>query len=158
MGSLQTFQLTDKDEFEAFSELKGNTLLVYLYLVRNQNPVGAREVQRELNFSSPTLAVYHLDKLCGLGLVHKDQDGYMLAKEVKIGALSQVIKFGSFILPRYIFYTAFFSVLLICYLVFLFATNSFEVDVNSGYALLLSLTVISVMVYECIRIWKQKPI
>jgi len=152
------FQLNDKDELEAFSELKGNTLLVYLYLVRNQNPVGAREVQRKLNFSSPTLAVYHLEKLCTLGLVHKDQDGYVLAKEVKIGALSQVVKFGSLILPRYIFYTAFFSILLFCYIVFLWVANSFEINIHSSYAILLSLTVISVMIYECIRIWKQKPI
>lgn len=152
------FQLNDKDELEAFSELKGNTLLVYLYLVRNQNPVGAREIQRELNFSSPTLAVYHLEKLCTLGLVQKNQDGYVLAKEVKIGALSQVVKFGSFILPRYIFYTAFFSILLFCYVVFLLVSNSLEINIHSSYAILLSITIISVMVYECIRIWKQRPI
>ncbi len=152
------FQLNNKDELEAFSELKGNTLLMYLYLVRNQNPVGAREVQRKLNFSSPTLAVYHLEKLCTLGLVHKDQDGYVLAKEVKIGALSQVVKFGSLILPRYIFYTAFFSILLLCYIIFSWVANSFEINIHSSYAILLSLTVISVMIYECIRIWKQRPI
>ena len=131
---------------------------MYLYLVRNQNPVGAREVQRKLNFSSPTLAVYHLEKLCTLGLVHKDQDGYVLAKEVKIGALSQVVKFGSLILPRYIFYTAFFSILILCYIIFSWVANSFEINIHSSYAILLSLTVISVMIYECIRIWKQRPI
>ncbi|TRZ48994.1 MAG: hypothetical protein D4S01_09410 [Dehalococcoidia bacterium] len=152
------FQLNDKDELEAFSELKGNTLLVYLYLVRKQNPVGAREVQRKLNFSSPTLAVYHLDKLCTLGLVHKDQDGYVLAKVVKIGALSQVVKFGSLILPRYVFYTVFFSALLFCYIAFLWFVNSFELNIHSSYAILLSLTVISVMTYECIRIWRQRPV
>jgi hypothetical protein len=150
--------LNDKTELEAFSELKGNTLLVYLFLVRNQNPVGAREVQRKLNFSSPTLAVYHLERLCTLGLVHKSQDGFFLTKEIKIGALSQVIKFGSLVLPRYIFYTVFFSILLLCYLVFLWLANSFEINIHSSYAILVSLTVISVMIYECIRIWKQHPI
>jgi hypothetical protein len=150
--------LNDKTELEAFSELKGNTLLVYLFLVRNQNPVGAREVQRKLNFSSPTLAVYYLEKLCTLGLVHKSQDGFFLTKEIKIGALSQVIKFGSLVLPRYIFYTVFFSILLLCYLVFLWLANSFEINIHSSYAILVSLTVISVMIYECIRIWKQHPI
>jgi len=120
--------------------------------------VGAREVQRKLNFSSPTLAVYHLDKLCTLGLVHKDQDGYVLAKVVKIGALSQVVKFGSLILPRYVFYTVFFSALLFCYIAFLWFVNSFELNIHSSYAILLSLTVISVMTYECIRIWRQRPV
>lgn len=152
------FQLKEKDELQAFGELKGNTLLVYLYLVRNPNPVGAREVQRNLDFSSPTLAVYHLEKLCNLGLVHKNADGYVLAKEVKIGALSQVIKFGSFILPRYIFYTAFFSILLLCYVAFLWTSSSLELTIHSSYAILVSLAIISVMLYECIRIWKQRPI
>jgi predicted DNA-binding transcriptional regulator len=150
--------LKENDELQAFGELKGNTLLVYLYLVRNPNPVGAREVQRNLDFSSPTLAVYHLEKLCNLGLVNKNPDGYVLAKEVKIGALSQVIKFGSFILPRYIFYTAFFSILLLCYVAFLWTSNSLELSIHSSYAILVSLAIILVMLYECIRIWRQRPI
>jgi len=151
--------LNDKRELEAFSELKGNTLLVYFfYLETKIRPVGAREVQRKLNFSSPTLAIYHLEKLCTLGLVHKSQDGFFLTKEIKIGALSQVIKFGSLVLPRYIFCTVFFSILLLCYLVFLWLANSFEINIHSSYAILVSLTVIWVMIYECIRIWKQSPI
>ncbi|PVX24915.1 MAG: hypothetical protein CW691_06125 [Candidatus Bathyarchaeum sp.] len=150
--------MKEKDELQAFGELKGNTLLVYLYLVRHPNPVGAREIQRNLDFSSPTLAVYHLEKLCNLELVHKNPDGYVLAKEVKIGALSQVIKFGSFILPRYIFYTAFFSILLLCYVAFLWTSSSLEFTIRSSYAILVSLAIIAVMFYECIRIWKQRPI
>lgn len=150
--------MSDKDDLKAFSELKGNTLLVYLYLVRNQNPVGAREVQRKLNFSSPTLATYHLEKLETLGLIRKDKEGYILTKEVKIGALSQVVKFGSLLLPRYIFYTVLFSALLICYLTFVWFTNSFELSIHSSFAILLGLTAISVTAYECIRIWKQRPV
>jgi predicted DNA-binding transcriptional regulator len=150
--------LSDKEELKAFSELKGNTLLVYLYLVRNKTPSGAREIQRKLNFSSPTLAAYHLEKLLSLGLIRKEQEGYILTKEIKIGVLSQVIKFGSLILPRYLFYTVLFSALLVCYLAFLWLTDSFELNINSGFALLLGLTIISVMTYECVRIWKQRPV
>lgn len=148
--------MDDKEDLRAFSELKGNTLLVYVYLVRNQNPVGVREVQRKLNFSSPTLATYHLEKLETLGLVQKLLEGYVLAKEVKIGALSQVVKFGSLLLPRYIFYLGLFSAMLTFYFVFLLFINSLEINVHSSFAILLGLTIISVMVYECIRIWKQK--
>jgi predicted DNA-binding transcriptional regulator len=152
------FYLSDKDELRVFGELKGNTLLVYLYLVRNPKAVGAREVQRALNFSSPALATYHLEKLETLGLIRKEQEGYVLTKEVKIGALSQVVKFGSLILPRYIFYLTLFSVLLVCYLAFAGFTNSFELNIHSGFAVLLGLTIISVMFYECVRIWKQRPV
>jgi len=150
--------LSDREELQAFSELKGNTLLVYLYLVRHRNPVGAREVQRKLGFSSPTLAAYHLEKLETLGLVRKEQEGYVLTKEVKIGALSQVVKFGSLVLPRYIFYTVLFSGLLICYLTYAWFTNSFELTIHSGFAILLGLAIIFVMLYECVRIWKQRPV
>src|SRR5438094_6928292 len=46
------------------SELKGNTLRVYWFVMNASNrSVGVREAQRALNFSSPTLALYHLDKL-----------------------------------------------------------------------------------------------
>ena len=148
--------MSSKEELKAFSELKGNTLLVYLYLVRNGNPIGAREVQRKLNFSSPTLAVYHLEKLEALGLVHKEQDGYILTKEIKVGVLSQMVKLGSLFLPRYIFYIVLFAALLICYIVFSWYANTFELNIHSGFAILIALTAISVMAYECILIWKQR--
>lgn len=150
--------MSNKDELKAFSELKGNTLLVYLCLVRNPAPTGVREVQRKLDFSSPTLAAYHLEKLENLGLIQKTSEGYVLTKEIKIGILSQVVKFGSLILPRYIFYTVLFSTLLACYLAFAWLTNSIEFNIHSGFAILLGLTIISVMTYECIRVWKQRPI
>lgn len=150
--------MSNKDELKAFSELKGNTLLVYLCLVRNPAPTGVREVQRKLDFSSPNLAAYHLEKLENLGLIQKTSEGYVLTKEIKIGILSQVVKFGSLILPRYIFYTVLFSTLLACYLAFAWLTNSIEFNIHSGFAILLGLTIISVMTYECIRVWKQRPI
>lgn len=148
--------MSDKEELKAFSELKGNTLLVYLYLVKSKTPVGAREVQRKLNFSSPTLATYHLEKLETLGLVQKTPEGYTLAREVKVGAISQVVKFGSLLLPRYTFYLGLFSAMLACYFAFALFANSLELNIHSSFAILLGLTIISVMAYECIRIWKQK--
>ena len=67
--------------------------------MKTQTSVGAREVQRKLNFSSPALATYHLEKLETLGLVKKTPEGYTLLKEVKVGAIAQVVKFGSLLLP-----------------------------------------------------------
>ena len=50
------------------SELQGNTLRVYWYLINSsKTSVGPRDVQRKMGFSSPNLAVYHLDKLVELG-------------------------------------------------------------------------------------------
>lgn len=148
--------LSTDNELKAFSELRGNTLQVYLCLVRAVHPMGVREVQKKLEFSSPALAAYHLDKLENLQLVEKTTKGYVLAKEVKIGALAQVVKFGSLLLPRYTFYAALISSLFLTYLLSAWVEGSFDFGLNSISAILLGLTALLIMVYECIRIWRQK--
>jgi predicted DNA-binding transcriptional regulator len=98
------------------AQLKGNTLRVYIYVLKSTGKVGVREVQRALRFSSPTLAVYHLDKLVGLGVLEKKLGEYLLVKEVKVGILKQFIKVGGLVLPRYLFYATMFTTLLTLYL------------------------------------------
>ncbi len=120
--------------------------------------MGAREVQRRLEFSSPTLAAYHLEKLESLGLVHKTSGGYTLVREIKVGALSQVVKFGSLLLPRYIFYTVLFSAMLLFYLAVRWVEGSFTLNFDSGFAILLGASAVAVMVYECLRIVRKKPV
>jgi predicted DNA-binding transcriptional regulator len=51
---------TDKKSGEV---LHGKTLLVYRFIITKNEPVGVREIQRKLKFSSPSLAQYHIDKL-----------------------------------------------------------------------------------------------
>ncbi|HET7405016.1 MAG TPA: hypothetical protein VFJ63_02775, partial [Candidatus Bathyarchaeia archaeon] len=92
------------------SELKGNTLRVYWYVMNaNKQTVGVREVQRALEFSSPTLALYHLDKLKDLGLVSKDSGEYRLIKEVKVDVLKQFLKVGRVFVPRFALYATLFT-------------------------------------------------
>ena len=51
------------------SQLKGKTLLVYWFMLRSPgSKAGVREIQRALGFSSSSVASYHLEKLCSLGL------------------------------------------------------------------------------------------
>ena len=95
------------------SVLKGNTLRVYWFLLRSPNGVvGARETQRALKFSSPALAVYHLDKLDELGLAEKTNGEYRLVKAVNVGVLKQFVRFGAFMLPRHFLYATMFTTLL----------------------------------------------
>ena len=54
---------------ESKDVLRGLTLKVYRFILKHDGPVGIREVQRALNLSSPTLALYHIDKLEEAGLV-----------------------------------------------------------------------------------------
>ena len=150
--------MSKEGDLKAFSELRGNTLLVYLCLVRNGHAMGAREVQKKLDFSSPGLATYHLEKLESLSLIEKTPEGYVLVKEVKVGALAQVIRFGSLLLPRYVFYLALFSTLFLLYLGSIWVEGSFQLTLSGIFAAMIGLTAVLVMVYECVRIWKQKLI
>src|SRR5437667_10559304 len=95
------------------SELKGNTLRVYWFVMNASNQtVGVGEAKRALSFSSPTLALYHLDKLRDLGLVSRDPGGYKLIKEVKVDVLKQFMKLtGQSFVPRFSLYSAYFTLL-----------------------------------------------
>ncbi|MEM4726872.1 MAG: hypothetical protein QXD04_01275, partial [Candidatus Bathyarchaeia archaeon] len=70
-----------RDDLQIESELKGKTLLVYMYLLKTNRPsIGVREVQRALKFSSPSVAAYHLNKLEELGLVEGVRGEYRLVR------------------------------------------------------------------------------
>jgi hypothetical protein len=141
------------DDEKIGSELKGNTLRVYWALLNSRDGVvGVRQLQRQLGFSSPTLAAYHLNKLESLELVVKERGDYRLVREVKVGVLKQFIKLGTFLLPRYIFYATFFTMLLIFLL-----TQLKEISFYSVFALMLGILSTVILWYETIRVWMQKP-
>jgi len=137
------------------SELKGKTLLVYWYLLQQPtHTVGVREVQRSLNFSSPSIAVHHLQKLENLGLIGKKGTGeYVLEEEVKIGILRFFTRMGSFLVPRYLFYSVLFTTMLATYL-----TVSFIAQVlPSFYALAFGVIALIIFWIETIRLWRARP-
>ena len=88
--------------------LRGSTLEVYRFLLKSGKPAGAREIQRVLNLSSPSLAVYHLTKLEDAGLLKKENGNYVINKVV----LEDCVKVSRFLIPRFLFY-AIFAVLLV---------------------------------------------
>jgi len=122
-------------------------------LLKSQtSTLGVREVQRKLNFSSPALASYHLSKLEELGLVEKTNGEYKLKREVRVGVLKQFTRLGTFMLPRYAFYAGLLTTLLLFYL-----TQFREVNFYSVFALILTLLSTSILWYETLRVWRQKP-
>ena len=144
---------TGMSEEKIESLLKGNTLRVYWFLLRSSSgTVGARETQRALKFSSPALAVYHLDKLAELGLAEKTDGEYRLVKAVNVGVLKQFVRFGALMLPRHFLYATLFTTLLIFYL-----TQFNRVDFYSAFAIILGLLATGIMWYETLKAWRQKP-
>ncbi|MEM3443145.1 MAG: hypothetical protein QXM86_04745 [Candidatus Bathyarchaeia archaeon] len=137
------------------SVLKGKTLLVYWYLLQQpSHTVGVREVQRALGFSSPSIAVHHLEKLQDLGLVRKKGTGdYVLEEEVKVGILRFFTRMGRFIVPRYLFYSVFFSTMLVTYVALCFLLQV----APSFYALMFGLIASVAFWFETFRLWRAKP-
>jgi predicted DNA-binding transcriptional regulator len=132
-------------------ELRGKTLRIYLYMLRQGKPVGVREVQRELGLSSPSVAFHHLEKLMRLKVVEQDQmDNYVIAKKVDPGILQAFVSVGRFSVPRVGFYSAFFTTIAVAYIVY----NLGGLDV---YALVGTVGASAVFWYELIRIWRRKP-
>jgi len=92
--------LTAKDTKYA---LRGTTLEIYRFLIKANRPVGIREVQRALNFSSPSIVAYHFAKLEEANLVKREQGDYVVSKVV----LEHSIRISRFIIPRHLFYAIF---------------------------------------------------
>ena len=85
--------------------LQGKTLQVYRFIIRRNEPARVREIQRSLGFSSPSLVVYHLEKLKEAGLIKEEGIGYVADKVL----LRNLVRFRSTLIPRYFFYFLFFT-------------------------------------------------
>lgn len=84
------------------TSLVGSTLRMYWsFLCRRHSAVGLRSIQRELGFSSPSSAVYQLEKLMNLGLLRKDDMGdYTVRRVIKVGLLRDFVFIRGYPLPK----------------------------------------------------------
>ncbi len=137
------------------SQLKGKTLKVYWYMLQHPSrSVGVREIQRALRFSSPSVALHHLEKLEDLGLVQKKATGeYIIKEEVKVGILRLFNRMGHFLVPRYLFYSVLFTTMLATYTAICFIGNILP----NFYALMFGLIASAAFWIETIRIWRARP-
>ena len=119
--------------------LRGTTYRVYRYMLRLRNPVGISELQKSLGLSSSSVAEYHIEKLLQMGLVKRDQEGYVVDKVV----FDNVVRIRRVSIPVQSAYALFFGVTLSLMLTFFRpeqfnSTYFFAVLVNSA-ALVVSL-------------------
>ncbi len=103
-------------------EVKGKTLRVYLLLARAaDSDFGVREVFHNLNFSSVSLAAYHLNKLESLNLVRKTSNNrYKASKLLPLGAYEDFFVLKGKYLPKEAFFLAFFTSSLFLAILFFF--------------------------------------
>jgi DNA-binding transcriptional ArsR family regulator len=146
---------SDNIDISKESEIHGTTLRVYWYLFRNAKPVGVRETQRALSMSSPSTALYHLEKLRELGVTEKDAMGeYSLKEQVQVGTLRMFFRIGRLILPRYLFYAVFLTTAVVAYT----AERIILAGTFEPAAVVFGAVGAGVSWYECARLWKERVV
>ena len=73
-------------------DISGTTRNIYLYILTSKEPVGVRELSRNLNLSSPSLAQYHINKLMDMNLLKQTRDTYDRLQEISPLLPPEVIK------------------------------------------------------------------
>ena len=143
----------DETQFEY--ALRGKDWKVYWLLLKNGRPMSAREVQKNLRFSSPSVAQHHLEQLRALGLVTKQEIGgnYSLVSEVKIGVLRHFVKLGKMLFPRYFFYAVFCTTFYMAYILVLMHGFTRE----NLFILSFGAIVTAIFWYEAARVWSMRP-
>jgi hypothetical protein len=131
-------------------EVRGNTLKVYMYLLRHGSSE-LRDVQRGVGLSSASLASYHLGKLLEGGFVVQDEQGrYTAVKEASVKVLDGYSRIGPAIVPQLFFFSLLFTILV--------AFFSYEVLYGQDFTVFL-VAVCAVMVlvfwFETLRLWHK---
>ena len=96
----------------ANQEIRGNTLKVYLYLLKH-GPCELRDIQRGVSLSSASLASYHLGKLSEAGFAGQDEHGkYFAIKEASAKVLEGYSRMGPAIVPQFFYFAFLFTILI----------------------------------------------
>ena len=134
-------------------ELSKTTLKIYMYLLGREQPVGPRELARELGLSSPSLAYYHLRKLEELGLARKNSEGYTAVPGLKIEGYILV---GRKLVPRLILYSFIYLGLLFVEIAGLIINIAKRIPPTPELIVLITLTAITtlLLLVEGIRSYK----
>ena len=138
-------RFTDKDPAET---LKGTALDIYRFMLKSNKPIGVRELARELDLSSPSVAQHHLTRLESMGLIKREWGNFVVNQVV----LDNCVKISRFLIPRYFFYLLFSIVVLILELTVLYPVILFQAYV---FAVSAQVLVIVIFAYETIKIWRK---
>ncbi|NHK29711.1 MAG: hypothetical protein FK730_00065, partial [Asgard group archaeon] len=97
--------------------LRGHALRIYWYLLTHPNGIaGVREIQRDLDFASPSSVSYQINKLLLAGVVAKNEDSekYYIKEEIKSGILGYYFRLGYRVIPRFTIYLIIYLIGLSC--------------------------------------------
>lgn len=131
-------------------EIKGNTLKVYLYLLRH-GPSELRDIQRGVGLSSPSLASYHLSKLSEAGLAVQNEYGvYSVVKDSSDRVLEGYARIGTAVVPQFFFFALLFTILIAFFSVAALFFSGFV-----PYLVAVSVVMVIVFWFETVRLWRK---
>jgi hypothetical protein len=137
----------------ANNEVRGNTLKIYLYLLK-QGPSELRDIQRGVNLSSASLASYHLGKLSEAGFVKQDVHGrYLAIKEGSDKILEGYSRVGPAVVPQLFFFATLFTILVAFFSWAALFTLEF-----TPYLIAVCLGMLAVFWYETAKLWRKLTI
>ncbi len=135
-------------------DISGNTLLVYVYVLKKRGNCGVREIQRALGFSSSSSAHYHLEKLAHTGVLIKDPYGYYsINDEARVRFIDRFFFISGRIVPKQVIYgvvTTFMSIFLTMFFWSLLTTTVI-------LALTPGFLASAIFWYDAYRLWSSLP-
>jgi len=137
-------------------KLSETAMLIYVYIQsRSGDSVRLRDIQRAMNFSSPSSALFHLQKLESAGLVQKDNVGdYRIKTRVRVSLVRNFLTIKGTLIPRHVFYASATTAVSILYLILLSQFLSSPIAI---VALLLNAGSAVAFWYESWQDWKTRP-
>ena len=150
------------------SALVGSTLKVYRVLLTSKEALTAREIQKTLRMSSPSLAIFHLEKLERMGLVKSEEGRYSVSRLY----LKHYFRLRRFLIPRYVFHSVLTTFLLTGWVLLYFflylspnggllsasRTPALAISVLLTYGIAVTATVAVLFWFETLRVFKQDKI
>ena len=139
--------MNDKEDVDI--GLKKSEIAVY-WVVFEKGPLGPREVQRFTNFTSPSKALYHLEKLKDMGILKKNSLGkYYVVKRVNSGILRFYLPVRNRLIPRALIYAVLVTLLNVILLLIFHGSVSLIFFTPSLLAVI-------IFWYETFDLWKMK--
>jgi hypothetical protein len=133
-------------------QLGETTWKVFMVLLSIRKPIGPRELSKRLNLSSPSVGLYHLNKLTEHKLVLKTTDGeYIVDPDADLGFLENYLFFEHGAIPRMTFYASFVTGLLIIYIL----TTPFDFGAHNVFALAIGMSASTFLWMEVSRHYKS---
>jgi hypothetical protein len=137
-------------EHENGPEIRGNTLRVYLYVLEH-GPCELRDIQSALEFSTASLASYHLGRLIEAGYASQDGYGrYSAVKDTTRQILEGYVKVGALVVPQLLFFAVLFTAL-----VGYFAVMALFSPAYLPFLVVSALALVAVVWYETARVWRK---